>query len=146
MYLFTTELFRKKKTGLLAALLLAISPWHLQFTRTAYEVGIQPFLTAAGLYFFLNGLRTKKSLKLILAALFLGLGMYLYTASRVFIPLLVFSAVAIYYRSFFQTKKLAGTFLLVFFIFLIPTLYLFTTVAGQMRFSRNKYFPRGGPT
>lgn len=127
VYFLTKELFKSKKVGLVASLLLAISPWHLQFTRTAYEVGIQPFLTSAGLYFFI-----KK--KWILAAIFLGVGMYLYTASRVFIPLLVICTSIIYFN-----KKLIY-FWAIFLLFLLPTIYLFTTVAGQMRFKGTSVF------
>ncbi len=38
MYAVGTLLFRSRRSGLVAAAMLAISPWHLQFTRAAREV------------------------------------------------------------------------------------------------------------
>lgn len=148
-FLFTKELFKKtsgddfsvsKKVAFLSALLLAVSPWHLQFSRTSYEVGIQPFLTVTGLYFFLKAVRNRRPVFAVISGLFLSIGTHLYTASRVFIPLLVILIPLLYIRPLWQLKRISIAFAIALAIFLIPTIYLFTTPAGQTRFKGTNIF------
>lgn len=148
-FLFVKELFKKikevpptlsTKLALLSGLLLSVSPWHLQFSRTSYEVGIQPLLTVAGLFFFLKALNTNRIFVAAISGLVLSLGTHLYTASRVFIPLLVFFTSVIYSRALIQSKKLLFAFILALAVFLVPTIYLFTTPAGQTRFKGTNIF------
>lgn len=53
VYLLAKELF-SKNTALLAALLLAISPWHMQLSRSAWEGGLGILLFPLGMYLFLK--------------------------------------------------------------------------------------------
>ena len=46
--------------GEISALLLTISPWHLHFSRGAWEVNVSLTLTLAGIYFFLRALDTNR--------------------------------------------------------------------------------------
>lgn len=69
IYLVVSELFRDKSEfsdkrnplllPLLAAFFLSISPWHIQFSRGAWEAGVSLTLTLAGIYFFLRSIRDK---------------------------------------------------------------------------------------
>ena len=60
-YLFVSELFRSTKeltkyanpVGLLASLLLAISPWHIQLSRAGFEATVALGFIIAGAYYFL---------------------------------------------------------------------------------------------
>jgi len=40
-----------EKLALIAALLLAISPWHFSLSRGAFEANLTTFFLPAGLYF-----------------------------------------------------------------------------------------------
>ncbi len=71
--------------GLWAALLVAICPWHLHFSRIAFELISFPFLFVLGFYYlvaFAQGRRT-----LPLAFFLLGSCLYAYALAKVFIPL-----------------------------------------------------------
>ncbi len=145
-YHLVTELFpKRKKTALLASFLFAISPWALQFNRTAYEVGMQPTLTTGALYFFLSGLRLKSWLRMILAGVFFGLGPHLYTASRVFVPTLLVASSLLYRKELWGNRKLAIAFATALLIFLLPAFYLLTTPAGQVRFKGTSILQDYGP-
>lgn len=74
-------------SGELPALLLAISPWHLQFSRIAFEANIGVTLNIFGLVFFLHGLRSRRWLSF--SAFLFGLALYAYHSERIFVPLLV---------------------------------------------------------
>jgi 4-amino-4-deoxy-L-arabinose transferase-like glycosyltransferase len=85
--------------GLLSALLLAISPWHIQFSRIAFEANTGITLNIWAAYAFLVGLRQKIFLPLS-AALF-ALAMYAYHSERVFVPLLVLLFVFVFRKTLF---------------------------------------------
>jgi hypothetical protein len=71
----------------LGTLFLAISIWHLQYSRAAFEVTQMLFLFIAGLYFFLRGL--EKWPFLIISAIFLALTPYSYNTAKFFLPIFI---------------------------------------------------------
>jgi 4-amino-4-deoxy-L-arabinose transferase-like glycosyltransferase len=109
--------------GLLAAFILAISPWHIQFSRTALEVNLSSLLFPLGLYLFLKGL--KKPKLLIYSSLIWGLNLYSYHAAKFFLPLFLVPLVFINLSSLKKLgiKKLAMPIVILLF-FLLPSLYL----------------------
>lgn len=62
------SLINKKNSAdcmaLTASFLLAISPWHIHFSRGGWEVNLALTLTLAGIYFFLKSLKNPKFLVL----------------------------------------------------------------------------------
>ncbi|HSS45637.1 MAG TPA: glycosyltransferase family 39 protein, partial [Thermoanaerobaculia bacterium] len=73
------------KTGLAAAALLAICPWHIHFSRIAFEVISFPLLFALGLLFLIRFTRGERTLPL--AFFFFGSCLYAYAIAKLFIPL-----------------------------------------------------------
>lgn len=130
VYLLVRELFQNKKIkfskfslgiGELSALILAISPWHLQFSRMALEVNLSSFLFPLGLYFFLRAVRKKKAGLFILTAFLWGINMYSYHAAKLFTPIMALVVFLLYWKKIFKFKipqlLPAG---LVFLLFLAP--------------------------
>lgn len=72
---------------LLSAALLAISPWHIQFSRVAFEANIGVTLNIWATVFFLRGLRNAKYFYLSSGVFVLA--MYAYHTERIFVPLYV---------------------------------------------------------
>jgi 4-amino-4-deoxy-L-arabinose transferase-like glycosyltransferase len=116
----TKRLLGNWTVGLLASFLLAISPWHVQFTRTAYETGSNAFFTSLGLLLFLKGL--EKKWFLVGAGIIFGLQTYLYQASKVFVPLLIISIFIIYFRRINWRQ---------IFLFIIPFILLLVPLINQ---------------
>ena len=80
VYLLVKELFGQRSTALVAALILAISPWHIHYTRTGFgEIAVHVFFLVLALYFFLVG--TRRPPFLVAAALALALALYSYRAA-----------------------------------------------------------------
>ena len=48
--------------GILPAIVLAISPWHLQFSRAAFETNLSVTVTTAAVLCFLIGIRKRNFL------------------------------------------------------------------------------------
>jgi len=92
IYLLFKEIFFKDKNqekwALLGAFLLAVSPWHIHYSRIAFESGIALNLMLWGLYFFFRYLRLEKLPNLLMASLCSVLAIYAYHSSKVTIPLL----------------------------------------------------------
>ncbi len=84
-FLLTKKLLQNEKLALVATFFLAISPWHLQYSRAAFEVTQMLFLIIVGLYFFLRGL--ERWPYLIGSAIFLALAPYSYNTAKFFLPL-----------------------------------------------------------
>jgi len=82
--------------GLLSALLLAISPWHLQFSRGGWEVNAATFLILLGIWGFLKGLQYPRYLFLFVISL--AASFYTYHSARIISPLLALSLVIIYWK------------------------------------------------
>src|SRR5664279_3421550 len=76
------ELFKRDSFALIAALLLAISPWHIQFSRVAFEANVGDGLNIFAALFFIKGL--KKPWMLSFSAVFAALSLYSYQSEKVF--------------------------------------------------------------
>lgn len=114
-YFFVKELFGKygitlngkqlkpEYLGLLAAFLLAISPWHIQFSRIAFESNVGVAFNLFAAYFFLLGLR--RPLFFSVSALCMALNLYVYQSEKVFTPLLFLVLLAATFKDVFKVPK-----------------------------------------
>jgi len=73
--------------GLLSAFLLALSPWHLHFSRVAFEAISLPACLTLGSWLLWRGLEQPKFLPF--GAVVLALTIYCYPTAQVFTPLLL---------------------------------------------------------
>jgi hypothetical protein len=87
-YLASGILFKDKRVALLAALLLAISPWHLSLSRGAFEANLTVFFMALGVWVFHKGLSNRRWL--VVSALMLGINLFTYHSARLVTPLVLF--------------------------------------------------------
>lgn len=91
-YWLGREMLADRRVALLAAALLAVSFWHLLFSRLGFRVISQPLLQALAVAALFRGLRGGRRPWLFLAGLFIGLSAYTYLAARLF-PILLAIAV-----------------------------------------------------
>lgn len=103
VYFLIKELFKKDNIALLASFLLAISPWHVHFSRIAFESNVGLSLNVFGTLLFVKGL--KKPWLLFLSALSFVGSMYVYQSEKVFVPLLVVGLVLIFWKKVLQLPK-----------------------------------------
>ncbi len=82
----------------IAAMLLAISPWHIHFSRGGWEVNTATFFILLGAYCFLGYLRNRKLLGFELSVLSFALSFYTYHSARIVTPLLVLGLLVIYWK------------------------------------------------
>lgn len=77
-----------RSVALAAALLLAVSFWHLQLSRIALRVILEPCVLVFAFFFLLRGLRREKTADILAGSVIFGLGFYTYIPFRV-APLLL---------------------------------------------------------
>ncbi|MBI5123498.1 glycosyltransferase family 39 protein [Candidatus Roizmanbacteria bacterium] len=117
--------------SLLTAFLLAVSPWHIQFSRVGFEVNSALFLLVWGAVFFFWSL--EKPRFLILSAVFYSLSLYAYHSARVFVPLFVLALFLLFYRKLLVHKKVLAMALLVGFCLSLPAGLILLSPAGRER-------------
>lgn len=103
IYLLAKRITGNDKVGLFSALLLAISPWHLQYSRAGFEVTQLLFFYMIGIYFLLKGLKSGKWLPL--AAICLGLTPWIYSTAKLFLPLTVLAILIIWKNDLLKVSK-----------------------------------------
>lgn len=101
-YFLGKKLFNKN-IGILSALLLAISPWHIQLTRASFESSFSVFWVVLGILWFLYGLEKPKYW--LLSSISFALAVYTYNSARVFVPLFLVSLFFIYFKHLFKSTK-----------------------------------------
>jgi len=95
MYMLVRELGKNNQSlALLAAAVLALSPWHIQYSRAAFEVTMFLALLLFGLYFFFKSLPAgRQGLKsgkyLWISGVLLALTPWVYSTAKLFTPLLL---------------------------------------------------------
>lgn len=147
-YLMVYELFKNKNIALLAALFLTISPWHLQFSRVAFETNSATFWSVLGTWAFLRGIKSegfKITAFLSLAAIAFGANLFMYHNARVFIPIYSLALLVLFRERLFIAKKylLIPAFITVIFIaLLIPIIF---SIAGQLRYKGTTIFADVSP-
>ena len=90
-YRLGREMLADRRIALLAAALLAVSFWHLLFSRLGFRVISQPLLQALAVAALFRGLRGGRWPWLWAAGLLIGLSAYTYLAARLFPILLAFA-------------------------------------------------------
>ncbi len=88
-YWLGLEMLADRRQALLAAALLAVSFWHVLFSRLGFRAITEPLLQALVVAALFRGLRRDDMRWLIASGILLGLTAYTYLAARVF-PFLLF--------------------------------------------------------
>lgn len=96
---------KNKKLALIAAVLLALSPWHISVSRATSEVVISMFIALWGFYYFLKGIDTKSKKLFIISSSLLVLSYFFYHSIRILAPIFLF-AIILYKKAFYNRKAI----------------------------------------
>jgi len=133
LFFLAKKLFGEK-AGFAAALLLAISPWHIVFSRIAFEAITMPFYFVAGFYFLL---RAREDFKFgLLSALCFSLAVYSYGIAYVFVPFFLAGFFAVYFHAVKKQRRNYALFLLAFLLLATPLLFGYFASSEQINMQR----------
>jgi len=121
VYLLMKEMTNHKTIALLTTFSLAISPWHIQYSRMTSEAIVALSLVIVGTWLFLNSLKEKGKFFWLVAFLF-GLSLFTYHSERLFVPLFILGLGVIFQKKIFQKEKRKNLLLaiLIWIIFFVP--------------------------
>ncbi|MEA3350635.1 MAG: glycosyltransferase family 39 protein, partial [Chloroflexota bacterium] len=94
IYLLGKEM-ANRRVGLWAMAFAGIAYWPNVISRVALRFTLYPFFAAPTLFFLVRGLRRRKRNDILMAGLFLGLGLHGYSPFR-FVPIVVLILVGLY--------------------------------------------------
>ncbi len=113
---------REKKVregiALLAAFFISVSPWHLQFSRAAFEGNVGLFFFLLGLLLLLRGVKQQKYL--IFSTLSFVLSLYSYHSFRLIVPIVLLGVFALFYKELVIKKKMIFASLGLFLLLSLP--------------------------
>src|SRR3972149_9132710 len=124
----------KLKIEEIAAFYLAISPWHLHFSRGAWEVNLATTLMLLGVILFLRWSASNKFLHIAFCILAFSLSMYTYQSARILAPALGLGLSVLYRRRLIKNKKQSLFASLLFLLLLFPLILslLFTPAISRV--------------
>ncbi len=110
IYLLFSKILNQK-IALSTSFLMAISPWHLQFSRAAFESNAALTIVLLGLTLIFYGFKNKISALAAIPAL--SISLYFYYSPRIFVPLILIIIALVYKKEITKNLKyfLAGTFI-----------------------------------
>jgi len=126
LYLMTKEIL-DKKIALLSSFFLAISFWHINFSRIGFRAILIPFVLVFSFYFLFKGLKNRKIWDFIWAGIFFGLGFYTYIPFRI-APLIILAILVLMWilKQKIPWKKIVLYFSIIFLIALpLATYFLY---------------------
>lgn len=133
---------RGETITLLSALLLAISPWHINLSRTATENVIVTFFISLGVLLYLLFLKKDNWYLLFLSFFSFGITFLIYQAPRVFLPFFIPVLVAAFLKKRIK-KRMAVTILLFLVIIVLPLLVVLSSKKLSLRIKTVSIFAGG---
>lgn len=136
--LFYNSLHRNKY-GVLTALILAISPWHIMLSRGAFEANIATFFIIMGIWFFLESIRGCRIL-IILSTIFFVLSIYTFNSARVVSPILLVVLTASFKKELFRMKTETIISFVVGIAMILPITGFLFSPSASLRFKEVNIF------
>ena len=116
-----------KLLTLASGFLLAISPWHLHFTRTGFESGLALTMIIWGVYLLAKSVSSHKKInhfgvdyRLLFATGLLASSLYTYHSSKIFLPLLLLMVGIIHHKIVLSNLKKISFSAIFFILLTIP--------------------------
>jgi len=122
IFFLAYELTASSLVALASALFLAISPWHIQFSRYAEANAYWPFFLTLSIVVFLRSLRTKNNTLIAIACGLFGLSLYTYFPAYLLSPLFLALLTCVFLPNIWHIKKGLMIGLIVFFVIAFPLL------------------------
>ena len=131
IYFFALELYRNKQIALFVAFTLAVSPWHIHYTRTTFAAMLLPMLVALGSASVLKA--RKDSKYLAIAGIAFGLSLFTYMSARGFVPLFVFGLLIVYWSDLrrYHRQIAIGAVIFISALFFISSFWFSSLETGR---------------
>lgn len=130
-------LFKSNLVGLLSALFLAVSPYHLHFSRGLWEVNFALFFFMLGLLLFYLALE-KGGWLINISFLSFGISLLSYHSSKIIVPPIVLMLIVFYFKDLRKLSRNFYTGILIFAVFL-ALLFIDPRLLGIARVKQTQF-------
>lgn len=129
----------KFEIPVLAAALLAISPWHIMLSRAAFEANVATFFLAAGVLLFLEAVQRNRWL-IILSVLCFIAAFNTFNTARIVGPVLFIGLSIAFWKELFAMKKTVIIAAVLGLLLMLPVLPFIFTPQASLRFKEVNIF------
>ena len=125
---------------LTASFLLAVSPWHVYFSRLGHEMNGALSFFVFGLLFFtkyinlLGKENSKNNFYLLVSSVFFGISFNFYQSTKLFIPVILAAMFVFFYKELFARKRILALSLIVGLLVILPVLFASFSSNALIRF------------
>lgn len=149
IYLLTSQLLKKQNNhpatqniGIIAAFLLAITPWHVHFSRVAFEANIALFFTCLATVLLFKWFTNSSTRYILLTTYLYALAIHTYANMRLFIPLLLTGLFIIRLPPLLQRWKQLTLAALLGILLISPLLFQMLQGTGLARYQATSIINR----
>lgn len=132
IYLTASKIWNKK-VGILSLLVLAIAPWHIFYSRGAFEGNLALTLFSGGFYFWIKFKDSKMTIHFLISLVLFSLSMYSYQAERLVVPLFLLASSAVWAKGLLTISRRLVIPSIMILIFLSPLISLTFKPGGYHR-------------
>lgn len=119
LYFVSKKLFSSHAVAIFGSFLLAITPWHIHYSRASFEVVPLVFLQLLGIYFYLNNKAHWSLLAFVLT-------LFTYSTAVIITPLIIFGLlIFLPYKKQTNTALSMSVFLIAVFLLLVSLKNIF---------------------
>jgi 4-amino-4-deoxy-L-arabinose transferase-like glycosyltransferase len=131
LYFLVKRLTKNKYLAFFGLALLAFSPWHIHYSRVAFELSLMLFFLILGLERLTFYAQTKKSRYFFHSLFFLLLSTYSYSTAKLFVFLILLSFFLVYKVKLIKPLLTRKSILPLALLFLLAFPMIFSTLKGE---------------
>lgn len=142
-FLLAFSIFKNKIISLVSAFLIAISPWHIVFSRSSEQTLVSLFFVVLGFALVFLSFGNRKLRFLIPGILLLSISFFMYFTPRVFVPLLLLGVLIYFFKLWYKGENIRyKSFLFgsLVFLALLAFILVVVTKGGGDRFKQVSVF------
>ncbi len=137
IYLLASRLL-SKRIGLISALMLALAPWSLHYSRTGFEYNCYFVFFLLSLFFWLKGI--KRARYFLVSCIFWGLTFYTYNPAKLIVLVFLVALIIISRKRLLADKKIFFISLSSFLIISFPSILHIFSGQGLIRYNQVSIF------
>lgn len=134
LYKLVLLLSKSNVLALLTASVLTLSPWHIHFSRGAWESSAALSFIIIGTYFFFKSIKEKFLLNFSLFVILYILSLYIYHSARIVAPSLALTLVILYFKNLIQKLPQILIPIILGILLALPVVISFLNNGGTERF------------
>src|SRR3989339_288445 len=137
VYLLAKTLF-SRRVGLIAAIIMALTPWAIHYSRTGFEYNIYLVFFLLSLWTWARGRENQRWF--LISAAFWGLTLYTYNPAKLIVPIFFLMLIIWDLKSLIKKPMVVVSCLLIFTVISIPMGWHIKSGKGLIRFNQVSVF------